>query len=89
MVTVRFTSHLRQHLSSPECRVEASQVREALNRVFDESPKLRGYVIDDQDQLRKHVAVFLNGALVRDRHGLSDPVKAGDEIYVMQALSGG
>lgn len=46
-------------------------------------------MLDDQCALRKHVAIFLNQELIRDRIGLSDPVGENDEIYVVQALSGG
>jgi sulfur-carrier protein len=52
-------------------------------------PALRSYVLDDQGALRRHVAVYVNGRLVNDRTGLTDPVGPRDEIYVFQALSGG
>jgi sulfur carrier protein ThiS len=39
--------------------------------------------------LRKHIAVFVDGKMVADREGLSDPVNQDSEIYIMQALSGG
>jgi hypothetical protein len=35
------------------------------------------------------MVVFVNGEPIKDREGLSDPVPADGEIYVMQALSGG
>jgi len=89
MPEVRFTENLRRHLDTPECRVEGATVREALDLVFEAQPRLRGYVLDDQDRLRKHVAVFIDGDMVRDRDGLSDPVSADAELFVMQALSGG
>jgi len=89
MPEVKFTENLRRHLDTPECRVEGATVREALDLVFEAQPRLRGYVLDDQDRLRKHVAVFIDGDMVRDRDGLSDPVSADAELFVMQALSGG
>jgi len=61
----------------------------ALAAVFATQPALRGYVLDDQGALRRHVAVYVNGRLVSDRTGLTDPVGPRDEIYVFQALSGG
>jgi sulfur carrier protein ThiS len=64
-------------------------VLEVLNAVLNGSPEARGYLFDDQRHLRKHIAVFVNGAPVKDREGLSDAVGDTDEIYVMQALSGG
>ena len=57
--------------------------------MFAVQPTLRGYVLDDQGALRRHVAVYVNGAAVRDRTRLSDPLGSDDEVYVFQALSGG
>ena len=62
---------------------------EALDQVFETQPKLRSYVLDDQGRLRKHVAVFVDGEMVHDREGLTDPVSQKTEVFVMQALSGG
>lgn len=84
-----FTPNLRRHVDCPETRVEGSSVREALDRYFQINPRVRGYVLDDQGALRKHVAIFLNQTLIRDRTGLSDSVGDGDDIFVVQALSGG
>ena len=64
-------------------------VADALASVFATRPALRGYVLDDQGVLRRHVAVYVNGKPVRDRESLADPVGPHDEIYVFQALSGG
>lgn len=61
----------------------------ALQAVFVENPVLRGYVLDDQGRLRKHVAVFVDGVQISDRVHLSDPVREDSDIFVMQALSGG
>ena len=72
----------------PEAQVAAATVGEALAGVFG-ATALRGYVLDDQGALRRHVAIYVNGAPVRDRTGLSDPVGRDDEIYVFQALTGG
>jgi len=89
MPTVSFTSALRRFLPVPAAQVEGVTVGEALAAVFASRPALRGYVLDDQGALRRHVAVYVNGEPVRDRGQMTDPVGAGDEIYVFQALSGG
>ncbi|MFA9440545.1 hypothetical protein ACDA63_12990 [Uliginosibacterium sp. sgz301328] len=62
---------------------------QALLQALDGCPAMRGYVLDDQGNLRRHVAVFVDGAMARDRVCLSDAVTSGSEIYVVQALSGG
>ena len=89
MPTVSFTSALRRFLPVPATQVEGITVGEALAAVFASQPALRGYVLDDQGALRRHVAVYVNGEAVRDRAHMTDPVGMHDEIYVFQALSGG
>ena len=89
MATVTFTKALARHVDCPPGAVEGATVREVLEGYFAVHPAVRHYVLDDQGSVRKHVTVFLAGRQIRDRQSLSDPVGAGDEIHVMQALSGG
>lgn len=69
--------------------VDGDTVRAALTQVFDQNPRLRGYVVDERGALRKHMSIFVDGELLHDRLALSDAVGPQSEIYVMQALSGG
>jgi hypothetical protein len=64
-------------------------VREALDDLFARLPQLRGYLLDDQGALRHHVAAFVDGVVVRDKHTLAEAVPACGEVYLVQALSGG
>jgi hypothetical protein len=89
MPEVTFTSTLERHLAAPPARVGGATVREALEEVFRENPRLRGYVLDDQGRLRRHVMVFVDGEPVLDRDGLGDRVSPAARVFVMQALSGG
>ena len=89
MPRVVFTSNLQRHVNCPETQVAAGTVRTALAQVFAAQPQARGYVLDEQGHLRKHVVVFVDGKRVRDRELLSDPVRDSSEVYVMQALTGG
>jgi molybdopterin synthase sulfur carrier subunit len=89
MPTVHFTANLTRHVSCPSVRVEGATVAEVLEAVFVQNPRLRGYVVDEQGAVRKHMNVFVDGAQIRDRVRLEDPVEPASEIYVMQALSGG
>jgi hypothetical protein len=65
--------------------VAGSTVCGALEAVFADNPKLRGYILDDQGQLRKHVLIAVDGDIIADRINLSDPVAENTEVYVMQA----
>jgi sulfur-carrier protein len=87
--TVTFTRALERFLKAPSAEVDGATLGEALASVFASRPALRGYVLDDQGGLRRHVAVYVNGKPARDRIRLSDPVGPRDRIYVLQALTGG
>lgn len=89
MPVVTFTRALERFVEAPTVMAAGATLGEALNDVFATRPVLRGYVLDDQGALRRHVAVYVNGTLVRDRSGLSDPVGPDDEVFVLQALTGG
>ena len=89
MAVVVFTQNLQRHVEAPPSEVSGATVREVLERVFTENPRLRGYVVDERGVLRKHMVVFIDGRQVLDRKALSEAVAPSSEIYVMQALSGG
>lgn len=89
MPTIEFTANLAHQTHAPKCRVDGQTVRECLHGVFELHPKLRGYVLDDQNAIRQHVVVFVDGTAIRDRRTQTDAVKPDSELFVMQALSGG
>ena len=89
MPTVRFTDNIQRHVQCPTSEVAGSSVREVLEAYFREHSRARGYVLDDQGRLREHMAIFVNGAQLRDRVGLTDVVPADGVVDVIQALSGG
>ena len=89
MPTISFTQNLKRHLAAPRAEVRGATVREALDSVFEDNPMLRSYIVDDQGRLRKHVVVFIDGEMIEDRDGLSDPLETSSDLVVMQALSGG
>jgi molybdopterin synthase sulfur carrier subunit len=89
MPTISFTSALQRFMPAPSAEVEGATVADVLAVVFASRPMLRGYMLDDQGALRRHVAVYVNGRPVADRLRLRDPVAPRDEIFVFQALSGG
>lgn len=89
MPVVSFTRALERFVAAPSVEVEGGTLGEVLEGVFAQRPALRGYVLDEQSALRRHVVVYVNGRPAVDRTRLSDPVGPRDEIYVLQALSGG
>lgn len=89
MAKVVFTPNIQRHVACPAAEADGGTVREVLDKVFAGNPQARAYVLDDQAALRKHMSIFLDGQLIRDRAGLADPVTETSTIYVFQALSGG
>jgi len=89
MARVVFTANLQRHVSLPDREVRGATVREVLETLFRAAPSARGYVLDEQGILRRHMVVFVGGVQIHDRDTLSDPVGPDDEVCVMQALSGG
>lgn len=84
-----FTSNLERHLSCPTVEARGRTVRQVLDAVFAENPRLKAYLLDDQDCLRRHVNIFIGDRPVEDRTGLGDPVAPDEDVHVFQALSGG
>ena len=89
MARVAFTANLQRHLACPVQSAPGATVRLVLDQVFAAQPRLRSYILDDQDRVRRHVAIYVNGDRIADRDQLSDAVTDEDEIFVFQALSGG
>jgi len=89
MATVRFTRNIQRHVECPTREIRGSTLRAVLDEYFRENEMARGYVLDEQGRIRRHMVVFINGELVQDRDGLSDAVEPESVIDVIQALSGG
>jgi hypothetical protein len=86
---IEFTPQLRRFVETPVVESRAPTLRGALEEVFVQHPRLRGYVFDDQAHLRPNVVVFIDGRRVRDRVRLDDALGADSRVHVLQALSGG
>ncbi|MDW3209555.1 MAG: MoaD/ThiS family protein [Reichenbachiella sp.] len=90
MPTIKFTANLKRFYPElSEIELESLDLNEILDELESRFKGLKDYVVDEQGQLRKHVNIFIGDELIQDRIKLSDAVKPTDEIYIMQALSGG
>lgn len=90
MPTVKFTSNLKRFYPdlSP-LEVNADSVAEALDQVELNHTGLKDYIVDENGVLRKHVNIFIGNDMIKDRQALADKLAEKDEMYIMQALSGG
>jgi sulfur-carrier protein len=89
MAKVIFTPNIQRHVVCPDTEVAGRTVREVLENVFAQNPQARAYVLDDQSGLRKHMTIFVDGQMIRDRARLADVVSDSSTVYLFQALSGG
>ena len=89
MPRVVFTANIQRHVACPQTQADGTSVREVLDHVFAANPQARGYILDDQGALRRHMSIYVDGQLIMDSTSLSDPVTPSSEIFVFQALSGG
>ena len=67
----------------------AGTVAEALEKLWKEHPGVRDRVLNEQGEVRQHVNVFVGDESIRFTGGLNTPVRDGDEISIVPAVSGG
>lgn len=76
------------HSYTTRARVEADGATLAalLADLDRQYPGIRFRMIDEQDRIRRHMRVFVNGDQVFE---LSRELRASDEVVIVQALTGG
>ena len=71
---------------SSEVEADGGTLEEVLRDLDRRYPGIRFRMIDEQDAIRRHMRVFVNGNQVR---GLDVPLRVSDEVIILHALSGG
>jgi adenylyltransferase/sulfurtransferase len=69
--------------------LDAATVADALARLVQEYPLLRRHLYDEAGAQRQHVLIFYNDDNIKWLDKLDVPLKAGDRLSVVQAVSGG
>jgi sulfur-carrier protein len=88
-VRVTFAASLQRHIPCPPQNLAPASLREVLKAALLAAPDLSHYIFDDQSNIRKHVAVFINRDMLQNRADLTQTLNAGDQVLVVQALTGG
>ena len=83
---VLIPSALRSYTEQGEAEAIGATLAAVLSDLDRRYPGIRFRMIDEQDQVRRHIRIFVNGEQVRD---LTRPLRATDEVVIVQALSGG
>jgi sulfur carrier protein ThiS len=89
MPIVTFAPALTRHVSCEPQEVDAPTLGSALDAAFLSAPAMRGYVLDEQGAVRKHIAVFVNGDMIPRASAPARELASADRVMVIQALTGG
>lgn len=90
MPKVFFTSHLEVFFPQIKPQfVPAKTLNELLEKLNNIYPGLNSYLLEDNHAIRKHVNVFLDGIAIVNKDDLTVSVENINEVFIMQALSGG
>lgn len=70
----------------PDMRIT---IADAFVMLGNDYPGIRQRVLDDQNNIRRHVNVFIAGENIRFAQGGATPVTHDSEVWIYPALSGG
>jgi sulfur-carrier protein len=68
-----------------EHAIEGATIAELLRALERDHPATGGWILDERGRIRRHINVFVNG----ERSGEETPVRTGDNVDVLPAISGG
>ena len=77
---------LRSYTESSRAVAQGATLAELLMDLNGQYPGIRFRMIDEQDRVRRHIRIFVNGEQV---NALSQPLQPTDDVVIVQALSGG
>ncbi len=77
---------LRSYTDRSEVEAHGATVAAVLVELEQQYPGIRFRMIDEQDRIRRHIRLFVNGGQVRE---ISQSLDSNDELVIVQALSGG
>lgn len=83
---VHIPSALRSYTEASETEADGATLGAVLADLERRYTGIRFRMIDEQDRIRPHLRIFVNGTQVRE---LAQPLAPSDEVVIVQALSGG
>jgi sulfur-carrier protein len=91
-VTFHIPAALREFTaghSTVEMEFPGGTVADALAALWLAYPGARDRVVNEQEQVRQHINIFLGNENIRYTGGLSTPLTEGSFIAIVPAVSGG
>ncbi|MBM4132570.1 MAG: MoaD/ThiS family protein [Nitrospira sp.] len=86
-MTVHIPSALRSYTGHKSwVEAEGRTLAEVLSALERRHPGLRFRIVTEQDRIRPHIRIFVNETQAQT---LETPLRPGDQIHIVCALSGG
>ena len=85
-MNVMIPSPLHSYTRRTWVEADGATLAAVLGDLDRQYPGIRFRMIDEQDRVRRHVRLFVNGDQVFD---LARPLQPADELIIVQALTGG
>jgi molybdopterin synthase sulfur carrier subunit len=85
-VNVLIPSPLHSYTGRAKVQADGTTLAALLADLDCRYPGIRFRMVDEQDRIRRHMRVFVNGDQVFDLSWALDPA---DEVVIVQALTGG
>ena len=85
-IKVLIASPLRSYTGADEVEARGTDLAALLADLDARYPGIRFRMVDEQDRLRRHMRVFINGEPAKN---LAHAIQDSDEVCIVQALSGG
>jgi len=76
-------------LGEETLQVQGETIGQAMEAAYRRMPTLRHHLCEETGGFRVHVLCVHDGVSTRDAGGLGKRVREGDEIRILQAISGG
>jgi sulfur-carrier protein len=93
MIMVNVSGHLKDYTGKKrQFEVPSSSISnilglvEYLNQLF---PGIKERILDDQDNTRQYVNIFVNGEDIRFYEKENTKLKEGDQVHILPSVAGG
>ncbi len=83
---VHIPTPLRSYTNASAVEANGATLAEMFSDLERRYPGIRFRVINEQDEIREHIKVFVNQELVEN---LAAPLRPSDDVRIITAISGG
>ncbi len=83
---VHIPTPLRSYTNASVVEANGATLAELFGDLERRYPGIRFRVINEQDEIREHIKVFVNQELAEN---LTAPLRPGDDVRIITAISGG